>query len=81
MQPGATVLGSSVGTVESEGRQMKQCWIYVLRKKMIKNPNQKIFMIYDVLPMSDPVPVLDSGLLTMASHTPFIKEPKNFKKT
>ncbi len=30
MQSVATVLGSipaSVGTVESEGRQMKQCWI------------------------------------------------------
>ncbi len=37
--PVATVLGSilaSVGTVESEGRQMKQCWIYCSTKK-IKN--------------------------------------------
>ncbi len=38
----ATVLGSipaSVGTVESEGRQMKQCWILYEQKE--KNPPQK----------------------------------------
>ncbi len=38
----ATVLGSipaSSGTVESEGRQMKQCWIKYL--KILKNPWKK----------------------------------------
>ncbi len=40
--PVATVLGSipaSVGKVESEGRQMKQCWI--LYKQKEKNPPKK----------------------------------------
>ncbi len=40
--PVATVLGSipaSVGTVESEGRQMKQCWILYEQKE--KNPPKK----------------------------------------
>jgi hypothetical protein len=42
--PVATVLGlipASVGTVESEGRQMKQCWIQYVKK--IKNPPKNIF--------------------------------------
>jgi hypothetical protein len=41
--PVATVLGSipaSVGTVESEGRQMKQCWILYEQKE--KNSPKKI---------------------------------------
>ncbi len=41
----ATVLGSipaSSDTVESEGRQMKQCWIsYIKKKKNPKNPRFK----------------------------------------
>jgi len=48
--PVATVLGSipaSVGTVESEGRQMKQCCILYGKKEKksppkIKNKNKKI---------------------------------------
>ncbi len=42
--PVATVLGSipaSVGTVESEGRQMKQCWI-LYGKKREKIPQKNI---------------------------------------
>ncbi len=42
--PVATVLGSipaSVGTVESEGRQMKQCWI-LYEQKDKKSPPKKI---------------------------------------
>ncbi len=43
--PVATVLGSipaSVGTVESKGRQMKQCWIRYEQKKKEKNPPKNI---------------------------------------
>ncbi len=45
MQSVATVLGSipaSVGTVESEGRPMKQCWIKYEKKKKIPPKNIKI---------------------------------------
>ncbi len=42
----ATVLGSilaSVGTVESEGRRMKQCWIlYEQKEKNPPHPKKKI---------------------------------------
>jgi len=41
--PVATVLGSipaSVGTVESEGRQMKQCWILYEQKKKKNSPKK-----------------------------------------
>ncbi len=40
----ATVMGSisaSSDTVESEGRQMKQCWISYIKRKIQKNPHLK----------------------------------------
>ncbi len=46
----ATFLGSipaSVGTVESEGRQMKQCWILYEQKE--KNHPQKIYIYKNLL--------------------------------
>ncbi len=50
--PVATVLGSipaSIVTVESEGRQIKQCWIYstknkIKNRKLFLNANKKCFL-------------------------------------
>ncbi len=44
----ATVLGSipaSSDTVESEGRQMKQCWISYIKRKIQKNPPSNYLLI------------------------------------
>ncbi len=48
----ATVLGSipaSSGTVESERRQMKQCWIQYIEKKIPKKSPVKIIVRYSDL--------------------------------
>jgi hypothetical protein len=48
----ATVLGSipaSSDTVESEGRQMKQCWITYIKRKIPKNPPSTKSVIVEVI--------------------------------
>ncbi len=48
----AKVLSSipaSSDTVESEGRQLKQCWMpYIKKKKIQKSPPKKIYMFQQI---------------------------------